>query len=264
MFGQRRQRTILAVPAPHVENQLVLLESFCNTLVSRATGGDGDGAIFALARRALLEDPELARVTPRWIKSCRSLNDFWAMIKQKFDRYQERRDWLRAEFEPIFDLLEGRTARLADELISARLRESGAAYVNEYWQKALARREQDPDGAITVARTLLEEVCRFVLDEEAESYDVKADLPKLYGLVAKKLHLAPSQHTEEIIKRILGGCYSIVEGLGALRSRVGDAHAKGKIGARAAPRHAAFAVHIAGATASFILETYEFRNAMQR
>jgi len=127
------------------------------------------------------------------------------------------------------------------------------------WRKALARREEDPDGAITVARTLLEEVCRLVLDQENEQYDEKADLPKLYGLVTKKLKLAPSQHTEDTFKRILGGCHSIVEGLGALRSKVGDAHAKGKVGAQAAPRHAAFAVNVAGATANFILETYEAR-----
>ena len=102
-------------------------------------------------------------------------------------------------------------------------------------------------------------MCRYVLDEGGDGYDEKAELPKLYGMVAKKLMLAPSQHTEDIVKRILGGCHSIVEGLGALRSKVGDAHAKGKTGARAAPRHAAFAVNIAGAAACFILETYEAR-----
>ena len=133
--------------------------------------------------------------------------------------------------------------------------------MHDAWQKALARRESDPDGAITMARTLLEEVCRYVLDAEHEVYDEKADLPKLYGMVAKKLKLAPSQHTEDIVKRILGGCHSIVEGLGSLRSRVGDAHAKGRRGTSAAPRHAAFAVNIAGAASSFIVETYEARRA---
>jgi hypothetical protein len=241
------------------EEQIILVESLRNTLTSHATGSAGDGALYAQARQALLDDPALAPITPRWLKSCRNLSDFWGMIKQKFGRYQERRDWLRAEFEPIFDLLEGRAPRPSDVSITERLRSTGAEYVHEIWQKALARREQDPDGAITAARTLLEEVCRFVLDEEGETYDEKADLPKLYGLVAKKLTLAPSQHTEDIVKRILGGCHSIVEGLGALRSKIGDAHAKGKTGARAAPRHAAFAVNVAGAAASFILETYEFR-----
>lgn len=114
---------------------------------------------------------------------------------------------------------------------------------------------------ITTARTLLEEVCRFVLDDVGDTYDEKADLPKLYGLVAKKLKLAPSQHSEDIVKRILGGCHSIVDGLGALRSRIGDAHAKGRSGARAAPRHAALAVNVAGAAACFILETHEVRKA---
>ncbi|WP_394838696.1 abortive infection family protein [Pendulispora rubella] len=246
------------------EELLVLIETFRNTLVSRATGGGGDDRTYALARRALLDDPELAHVTPRWVRSCRNLSDFWGMIQPKFGRYHERRDWLRVEMEPIFNVLEGRPPRPADESITERLRDSGAAYVHEMWEKALARREQDPDGAITLARTLLEEVCRFVLDEEGETYDEKAELPKLYGLAAKKLMLAPSQHTEDIVKRILGGCHSIVEGLGALRSRLGDAHAKGRTGAHAAPRHAAFAVNVAGAAASFILETYEYRKTISR
>ena len=241
------------------EELIILIESLRNTLTSHSTGGAGDSLVYAKGRQALLDDPSLSTITPRWLKSCRNLSDFWGMIKQKFGRYQERRDWLRTEFEPIFDLLEGRTPRPADATITERLRSSGAEYVHDMWQKALARREQDPDGAITAARTLLEEVCRFVLDEEQETYDEKADLPKLYGIVAKKLTLAPSQHTEDIVRRILGGCHSIVEGLGALRSKIGDAHAKGKTGAHAAPRHAAFAVNVAGAAASFILETYEFR-----
>ena len=244
---------------PNQEDLIVSIEVFKNMLTTFATGGGGDATQFAEGRKMLLEDPRLARVIPRWLKSCRNLDDFWSMIKEKFRHYQERRNWLRTEFEPIFDILEGRKITLVDESIAEALRKSGSAYVHEAWQKALDRREQDPDGAITTARTLLEEVCRFVLDEIGEEYNERADLPVLYGLVAKALNLAPSQHTEQTFKQILSGCHSVVQGLGALRSRVGDAHAKGKTGARAAPRHAAFAVNIAGATASFILETYEAR-----
>jgi hypothetical protein len=249
--------------APHPnEDLIVLLESFRNALVSRATGsGTGFDAerLFVQARRTLVEHPELSKIAPRWVKSCRGLDDFWGMIKQEVSGYQPRRDWIRMQLEPMFDLLEGRTSKPADDSINERLKKSGSEYVHETWQKALERREQDPDGAITSARTLLEEVCRFVLDEQEEAYDEKADLPKLYGLAARKLNLAPSQHTEDIFKQVLSGCHSIVAGLGALRSKIGDAHAKGKVGVRAAPRHAAFAVNIAGATASFLLETYEAR-----
>lgn len=251
--------TVMAMTGGASQNILPLVERFRETLIAHATNGGADPAVFANGRAALIRDASLKPVLPAWIRTCRNLDDFWSMIKHKFRTYQERREWLRNEFGPIFAALEERNDRPGDASISTRLHDAGGAYVHEAWQKALARRDSDPDGAITMARTLLEEVCRYVLDEEHEVYDEKADLPKLYSIVAKKLKLAPSQHTEDIVKRILGGCHSIVEGLGALRSKVGDAHAKGKRGASASPRHAAFAVNVAGAASSFILETYEAR-----
>ena len=45
-----------------------------------------------------------------------------------------------------------------------------------------------------------------------------------------KLNFAPSQHTEETFKRILGGVTGVVEGLGSLRNKIGDAHGRGKNG----------------------------------
>jgi hypothetical protein len=68
------------------------------------------------------------------------------------------------------------------------------------WSKALSRRNQDPEGAITVARTLLETVCKRILDDIPVTYSDKEDLPKLYSMAAKALNLAPDLHTEEPIK----------------------------------------------------------------
>ena len=76
-------------------------------------------------------------------------------------------------------------------------------------------------------------------------------------MTAEKLNLAPSKHTEDIFKQILGGCHSVVQGLGALRSRVGDAHGQGKKAVKPAPRHAELAVNLAGAMATFIAQTWE-------
>jgi hypothetical protein len=53
----------------------------------------------------------------------------------------------------------------------------------------------------------------------------------------------------------LGGCTSVVEGLGALRNKVGDAHGQGKRPVRVSPRHAHLAVNLAGTMATFLIET---------
>jgi hypothetical protein len=52
-----------------------------------------------------------------------------------------------------------------------------------------------------------------------------------------------------------------VEGLGAFRSRVGDAHGKGKLHAKPAARHATLAVNLAGSLASFLIETWEAKTS---
>ena len=125
------------------------------------------------------------------------------------------------------------------------------------WNKALGRRTSDPAGAITAARSLLESVCKHLLEDSdgKAAYGVNDDLPKLYRLVSERLNLAPSQHSEDAFKRILGGATSVVEGLGTLRNKVGDAHAAGRKQVNPSARHAALAVNMAGSMALFLIET---------
>ena len=156
--------------------------------------------------------------------------------------------------------MSGRHRKPADTDISKALRSCDPEGVHEVWQKALERRERDPDGAITAARSLLETVCKHILDEAGAVYEAdKIELPELYKLTAKQLNLAPSDHTEAIFKQILGGVASVVHGLGAARNRLGDAHGQTKAAAKAAPRHAALAVNLAGAVALFLVETSSAR-----
>jgi hypothetical protein len=127
------------------------------------------------------------------------------------------------------------------------------------WDKALARRATDADGAITMARTLVESVCKTILDHLGETYESRAELPTLYNTVAKKLKLAPTQHEQVVIKEILGGCHTVVNGLASIRNRMSDAHGQGKAPLKATPRHAQLAVNVAGALAMFLVETHEER-----
>jgi hypothetical protein len=78
----------------------------------------------------------------------------------------------------------------------------------------------------------------------------------LYKKTSKELNLAPSQHTEEIFKQILGGCSGVITGLGALRNKLGDAHGKGKQNIKPLARHAELAVNLSGALALFLIETH--------
>jgi hypothetical protein len=161
--------------------------------------------------------------------------------------------------DPLLTMLESESRTPSDTTISATVVRISPGYVQETWQKALERRASDPEGAITAARTLLESVCKHILDGTGVAYDDSADLPKRYGLTSRHLNLSPSQHTEQLFKQILGGCQTVVEGLGALRNRHSDAHGKSAAGVRPAPRHAELAVNLAGTMATFLLQTWESR-----
>ncbi len=158
-------------------------------------------------------------------------------------------------------MLEAESVAPADSIVSAALSIVGSEYVQEAWQKALERRGNDPEGAITAARTLLETVCKHILDESGVTYTDTEDLPKLYSVAANQMNLSPNQHTEQVFKQILGNCQVIVGGLASLRNRLGDAYGKGKAGVKPSPRHAEFAVNLAGTMATFLIETLEARQS---
>jgi hypothetical protein len=102
-------------------------------------------------------------------------------------------------------------------------------------------------------------VCKHILDDAGVQYSDDADLPKLWALTAEHLNLAPHQHQEGIFKAILGNCQSVVNNLGAIRNRVGDAHGQGRRPVKPKPRHAELAVNLAGTMAAFLVATWKER-----
>lgn len=133
---------------------LTSAESLLNLMIAHATGSPGEDADYIQLRKQLLA-AALGDLVPRTVQTCRSLGQFWGVIKQKFGTYQERRDYLYAEFQPLLDHLESASRSPADELISGSVRKLDGAYVHAAWEKALGRRNSDPEGAITMARSLL-------------------------------------------------------------------------------------------------------------
>ena len=207
-----------------------------------------------------MADPIVRPLLPEFVRTCRDLDHFWGYIKSVSPKWAPRRQHVRDTMTPLFNHLEGTNRAPVDIIASDVLQRFDADGVHIVWEKALARRHTDPDGAITTARTLLETVCKRILDEADAVYSDKVDLPTLYRAVALKLQIAPSQHTEEAFKRILGGATSVVEGLGSLRNNIGDAHGQGRKPVRPSARHAQLAVNLSGATATFLVDTWLARN----
>jgi len=236
------------------------VEDIQDMLIDHATGGRADQPQYTALRRALLDAPRVVPLVPEFVRRSRKLDQFWSFIKNKFPSYQERRTFIYDSFAELAAYAENQISNPVADAAEDRLHQLNSAEVLRVWTIALNRRTADPEGAITSARTLLETVCKHILDDlDGQHPDV--DLPKLYRLTSERLTLAPSQHTEDAFKRILGGVSSVVEGLGTLRNRLSDAHGKGPLPAKPAPRHAEVSVNLSGAVASFLVATWEARQS---
>jgi hypothetical protein len=131
--------------------------------------------------------------------------------------------------------------------------------VRSSWVKAMSNITSDAAGAITAARALLESACRHVLAEFQMKGDDHGNLGKLYRDAASCIDLASKDQRNEMLKRLLAGCTTVVDGLSQLRNQLGDSHGRGPISMRPAHRHAALAVTLAGGLSAFLLATLDAR-----
>lgn len=243
------------------EELLVIIDQVKNILVARATGGETDNNEYKKCRNLLIESIEMQHYVPAMLKSCSNLDEFWAYIKTKYSTYKERREHIKQQFIELINYLEKPTINPLQLNAASTLNMLNTESVITEWNKAIHRINNDPKGAITISKTLLENTMKQLLNNLGIEYsDENDDLPQLYNYLSKSLNLSPSQHTEKIFQQILGGCFSIVNGLSALRNKASDAHASGKKHVNPAKRHAEFVANIAGSLAVFLVTTWEFNN----
>jgi hypothetical protein len=234
-------------------------ENFQEKAVGLATGAKVSYEEWEEARALILSYPELLRALPPWVSSCRYGSMYWQFIKQTAETYAERRQFIWSSLAPVLDLIEAGADQPVAITLEALLRSCTSQAVTDTWLRIQARRETDPEGAITAGRSLLEATCKYVLDSRKVDYSAAEDLPKLYGKAANAMNLGPQSHKEEVFKQILSGCVSVANGLAALRNAFGDAHGRAASQPKPSQRHADLAVNLAGALAAFLIATYEER-----
>jgi len=232
-------------------------------LTTHGTGGSMDEKEFLSLRAELLDDPNTRNLVPRFVRDNVDAKGVWAYLKDFHTgsgAYTARRKHITSQFQPLLDFVSQADVP-ADADVTASLARYDADGVSAVWQKALNRRKADPEGAITAARTLMEAVCKHILEDAGKLPTEQLDLPKLYSAAGKIMNLAPSQHTEDAFKRILGGCQNVIENLGSLRNKISDAHGGGRQKVKPSERHAALAVNLAGSMAMFLVETWTVQQA---
>ena len=143
--------------------------------------------------------------------------------------------------------------------VSEALDVFNSSYMQEVWTKALARRESDPEGAVTSARTLLESLCKHILDSAGREYKEGLPLPGLYKLTAELLDIAPTEHTAPIFTALFRSCSEIIESVGRLRNHLSDSHGRGPFGTMPDWRHAELAVNLSAAMATYLAAVWKGR-----
>ncbi len=184
-FNTAAGDAIAELPNDKLERAMVLR----NGLVALCEGrGNMNAAVYRHLRREFMNDPAVSSLVPQFVRTAQDTGAIWAFLKDHAGQWEPRRQFVRDQFAPMIDRLE-RGAALADTVISDTLTSFEAEAVTVAWNKALARREADPAGAITAARTLLETVCKHLLEDEEgnPSYGPNDDLPKLYRMASKRL-----------------------------------------------------------------------------
>jgi hypothetical protein len=199
---------------------------------------------------------------PTLILSYSSLDDFWQWIKREYDHYEERRSFVYEQFNPLRKYLESQKYKKPNVLIKPEITISNT-HIMETVAKANQRIEYgDYDGAITTARTLLEEmeseIYRKLTNKEPEH---RGDLIKLFKSVAQLLNLSIHKDLDGRLKEILSGLYKINNGISNLRNTIGDAHAK-KFKPQA--HHARLAVNCSFTFCQFLYDTTTSRNVTNR
>ncbi|MCG3142527.1 MAG: hypothetical protein HDKAJFGB_03996 [Anaerolineae bacterium] len=238
-----------------------LLDKVCelkSMIVSMCTGGYNDfqEKRFRVLREHLLAYDWIKEKMPEVARRYSSKVEVYRFMKAQSETYQGRAGYLDEAFRPLIQILEGKASAPNDEHVSRTISSIDWDRVQKDWTKALELRDSDPEGAIRQGRTLLETVCKHILEEAGVPFREKDDLPQLYRSVADLLQLSPSRQTEEIFKQVMGGCFSVVQGLGAIRSKHSDAHGKGLSLPPPESRHAELAVNLAGTMASFLIKCW--------
>ena len=132
-------------------------------------------------------------------------------------------------------------------------------FVNQQISKCRAKMNSgDYDGAITNARTLLEEILLGIEEKMAgcrQNYD--GNLPSLYKRVSKQINMYPDDSKiNNSLNEILRGFISIVNGFSGMSNNIADRHATVRHPQR---HHAKIGVNSSMVICEFLLESYEYQ-----
>lgn len=132
--------------------------------------------------------------------------------------------------------------------------------IHREFDKALETVDSKPREAVSAASNILESICKIYIEDNNLKMPDKQDLQPVFKVVRADLGLKPESIEDQDLQRIISGIFSVVDGIGALRTHAGSAHSEGRKKYNLEPRHARLAVNSAHTVATFIMETWLKKN----
>ncbi|MDH0862991.1 abortive infection family protein [Mitsuaria sp. GD03876] len=136
--------------------------------------------------------------------------------------------------------------------------------IHREFDRAMESVEAKPRDAVSAAANVLESVFKVYIEDNALTMPDKQDLQPVFKVVRAHLGLDPASVEDQDLQRIITGLFSVVDGIGALRTHASSAHSEGRKSYKLEPRHARLAINAAHSVATFILETWDKRATAQR
>ena len=133
------------------------------------------------------------------------------------------------------------------------------AYLEKQINKCIVKiNNDDYDGAITNARTMIEELLLDIEEKITGKREKnEGDLPKIYKRVRKLLSLEPNDSSiDNSLNEIMIGFNNIINGLSGISNNLGDRHATTY---RPDKRHAILVVNSCLTMCKFLISSYEYQ-----
>lgn len=131
--------------------------------------------------------------------------------------------------------------------------------IDRSYIKDMANRAQEDielgnfDSALTKARTLLEEVFCWAIERKGEQSSSSGDVGKMFSQVKCLYNIHADKTMDRRICDLVNGLNIIVDSIGQMRNKQGDAHGVGASRVNIEDYHARLAVNAAANVADFVL-----------
>ncbi|MGI1668868.1 MAG: abortive infection family protein [Neptuniibacter sp.] len=151
-----------------------------------------------------------------------------------------------------------RSKTIATENLANYLENEGYKAAHDDFERAMTFIESDPEQAMGSASSILESICKGILERLHKSLPKDQTLKSLVKATYGAMDLSPESHADPDIKQVLGGIANAAVGIGVIRTKHSSFHGRTDTQKRyrLTARHARLAVGSSAVLGCFLIETY--------